>query len=78
MNEAGSAYKHLFSQAVATKTNRTRFITAAMAFCSKYGFDGVSWGVGLAGQFDRPWRGKSGEHLQGTRHTPAALCKLLA
>lgn len=41
MNDPGSGYETLFSQAVATKANRTKMINSAMSFCKKYGFDGV-------------------------------------
>lgn len=41
MNDPGSGYQQLFSQAVATRRNRTRFVRAALRFCRKYQFDGV-------------------------------------
>ncbi len=40
MNLNGSGYEHLFSQAVATKSNRTKFIRSVMTFCNQHGFDG--------------------------------------
>lgn len=40
MNEIGSGFENLFSQACATKANRTKFIKSSMAFAKRYGFDG--------------------------------------
>jgi GH18 family chitinase len=40
MNEVGSKYEHRFSEAAATKRNRTRFIKKAIQFLKQYEFDG--------------------------------------